>query len=157
MLKHVSGVISDESKRLRFLVERVLQMSMFDRKNAVFKKKELDLNEMLENAAHSFQLRVEHTGGKIDVDIEAIDSAIYVDEVHFTNMIFNLMDNAIKYRKPDKPLKVDQSKCIQCKRCIREIGCPGIVITDGKVQIDDSLCTGCSLCSQICPPGAIGR
>ena len=59
--------------------------------------------------------------------------------------------------KPDKPLKVDQSKCIQCKRCIREIGCPGIVITDGKVQIDDSLCTGCSLCSQICPPGAIGR
>ena len=59
--------------------------------------------------------------------------------------------------KPDKPLHVDQSKCIQCKRCIREIGCPGIIITDGKVQIDDSLCTGCSLCSQICPPGAIGR
>lgn len=106
MLKHVSGVISDESKRLRFLVEKVLQMSMFDRKKAVFNKKELDLNEMLENAAHSFQLRVEHTGGKIDVDIEAIDSAIYVDEVHFTNMIFNLMDNAIKYRKPDQPLNI---------------------------------------------------
>ena len=106
MLKHVSGVIADESKRLRFLVEKVLQMSMFEKQNAVFKKKELDLNEMLENAAHSFQLRVEHTGGKIDVDIEAIDSAIYVDEVHFTNMIFNLMDNAIKYRKPDHPLNI---------------------------------------------------
>ena len=106
MLKHVGGVIGDESKRLRFLVEKVLQMSMFDRKKAVFKRKELDLNELVENAAHSFQLRVEHTGGKINVDIEAVDSAIYVDEVHFTNMIYNLMDNAIKYRKPDKPVNL---------------------------------------------------
>ena len=42
----------------------------------------------------------------INVDIEAVDSAIYVDEVHFTNMIYNLMDNAIKYRKPDKPVNL---------------------------------------------------
>ena len=47
MLSHLGGVINDESKRLRFLVEKVLQMSMFDRKKAVFKKKELDLNEMV--------------------------------------------------------------------------------------------------------------
>jgi indolepyruvate ferredoxin oxidoreductase alpha subunit len=58
--------------------------------------------------------------------------------------------------KPNAPLTIDQAKCIKCKRCIREIGCPGIVITDGNVQIDDSLCTGCTLCSQICPTGAIG-
>ena len=58
--------------------------------------------------------------------------------------------------KPNSPFTVDQDKCIQCKRCIREIGCPGIVITEGKVQIDDSLCTGCRLCTQICPTGAIG-
>lgn len=81
-------------------------MSMFDRKKAVFKKKELDLNEMVENIAHSFTLRVEHTGGKVYTDIEAVDSAIYVDEVHFQNVIFNLMDNAVKYRKPDQPLDV---------------------------------------------------
>lgn len=104
MQKHLGGVIDDESKRLRFLVEKVLQMSMFDRKKAVFKKKELDLNEIVENAAHSFALRVEHTGGKIYVDIEAIDSTLYVDEVHFQNVIFNLMDNAVKYRKPEEPL-----------------------------------------------------
>ena len=105
-LKHLGGVINDDTKRLRFLVEKVLQMSMFDRKNAVFKKKELDINEMVENAAHSFALRVEHTGGHIMQDIGAVDSAIYVDEVHFTNVIFNLMDNAIKYRKPDGPLNI---------------------------------------------------
>ena len=104
MLKHLGGVINDESKRLRFLVEKVLQMSMFDRKTASFKKKELDLNELLENIASSFSLRVEHTGGKIYTEIEAVDSAIYVDEVHFQNAITNLMDNAVKYRKPDQPL-----------------------------------------------------
>ena len=106
MMKHLGGIINDESKRLRFLVEKVLQMSMFDRKKAVFKKKELDLNEMVENIAHSFTLRVEHTGGKIYTEIEAIDSAIYVDEVHFQNVINNLLDNAVKYRKPDQPIDI---------------------------------------------------
>ena len=106
MQKHLGGVINDESKRLRFLVEKVLQMSMFDRKDATFKKKELDLNELLEQVAQTFNLRVEHTGGKIDVEIEAIDSAIYVDEVHFQNAITNLMDNAVKYRKPDQPINI---------------------------------------------------
>lgn len=106
MTKHLIGVISDETKRLRFLVEKVLQMSMFDRQKASFKKKELDLNEIVETIANSFSLRVEHTGGKIHVDIGAIDSAIYVDEVHFQNVIFNLMDNAVKYHKPDQPVHI---------------------------------------------------
>ena len=106
MLNHLSKVILDESRRLRFLVEKVLQMSMFDRKQAVFKKKQLDLNEMVESIANSFQLRIEHTGGKIFTEIGAVDSTIYVDEMHFQNVIFNLMDNAVKYRKQDQPLNV---------------------------------------------------
>ena len=92
MTKHLSGVITDESKRLRFLVEKVLQMSMFDKKTVTFKEKELDLNEMVENIAQSL--------------IEAVDSAIFVDEVHFQNAITNLMDNAVKYRKPDEPIDI---------------------------------------------------
>ena len=106
MTKHLGGVIADETKRLRFLVEKVLQMSMFDKKSIIFKKKELDLNEMVENIAQSFRLRVEHTGGKIYTEIEAVDSAIYIDEVHFQNAITNLMDNAVKYRKQDEPLDI---------------------------------------------------
>ena len=106
MQRHLSTVIGDESRRLRFLVEKVLQMSMFDRKTASFKKKELDLNELLEQTASSFTLRVEHTGGHIYTEIEAVDSAIYVDEVHFQNAITNLMDNAVKYRRPDEPLDI---------------------------------------------------
>ncbi|MBR3727301.1 MAG: HAMP domain-containing histidine kinase, partial [Prevotella sp.] len=106
MTRHLGTVINDESKRLRFLVEKVLQMSMFDRQDTAFKKKELDLNEMVESIANNFSLRVEHTGGKIYTQIEAVDSAVYVDEVHFQNVINNLLDNAVKYRKPDSPLDI---------------------------------------------------
>ena len=81
-------------------------MSMFDKKSIVFKKKELDLNEMVEQIAQTFTLRVEHTGGKIYTQIEAVDSGIYVDEVHFQNAITNLIDNAVKYRKQDEPLDI---------------------------------------------------
>ena len=106
MMKHLGGVINDESKRLRFLVEKVLQMSMYDRKKAVLKKRKIDLNEMVENIGNSFTLRVEHTGGKVYTQIEAVESTIYVDEMHFQNVIFNLLDNAVKYRKPEEPLNV---------------------------------------------------
>ena len=82
MMAHLGGVINDESKRLRFLVEKVLQMSMYDRKKAVLKKREIDLNEMVENIGNSFTLRVEHTGGKVFTEIEAVDSTIYVDDMH---------------------------------------------------------------------------
>ena len=106
MINHLGGIINDESKRLRFLVEKVLQMSMFDRKKSIFKMKEADLNEMVDTIANSFTLRVEHTGGKIYTQVEAVDSTVYVEETHFSNLIFNLLDNAVKYRKPDEPLNI---------------------------------------------------
>ena len=79
---------------------------MFDKNKAIFKPKELDLNETVETIANTFTLRVEHTGGKIFTDIGAINSTIYVDEMHFQNAVFNLLDNAIKYRKPEVPLNI---------------------------------------------------
>ena len=107
MMRHLGKVINDETKRLRFLVEKVLQMSMFDKKKAIFKKKELNLNELVENVANTFTLRVEHTGGYIHTNFQATSPTIYVDEVHFTNALFNLMDNAVKYRKPDHRVNLD--------------------------------------------------
>ena len=61
---------------------------------------------MVESVANTFTLRVEHTEGKIYTEIEAVNSTIYVDEMHFQNVIFNLMDNAVKYRKPDRPINI---------------------------------------------------
>ena len=47
-------------------------------------------------------------------------------------------------------------KCVQCKKCIRTLVCPAIMLQDGKVQIEQALCTGCGLCAQVCPTAAIG-
>ncbi len=61
----------------------------------------------------------------------------------------------IAISKPEKKMQVSDA-CMQCKKCIREIGCPALITVDGKVCIDKGLCTGCGLCSQICPVNAIG-
>ena len=106
MTSHISKVINDESKRLRMLVDKVLQMSMFDKSQTVMKKKELDINELIESIVDTFKLKVDFTGGEINALLEAVDSLAYVDEMHFTNVIFNLMDNAVKYRREDEPIKI---------------------------------------------------
>lgn len=62
----------------------------------------------------------------------------------------------IAITKPEDKMAVDIDKCVGCRKCIGEIGCPGLIIRDGQVTIDESLCTGCGLCSQICPFEAIG-
>ena len=61
----------------------------------------------------------------------------------------------IAVSKSEKTYQVNTEKCVSCKQCIREIGCPAIVVNDGKVQIEQSLCFGCGLCSQICKFNAI--
>lgn len=104
VFKHISGVINDETKRLGFLVEKVLQMSLFERQKAALKLKEVDANDLLASVANTFALKVEKYDGTIDIDLQAEDSDIYVDEMHITNVLFNLLDNAVKYRRLEVPL-----------------------------------------------------
>ena len=101
MLKHVSSVINDETKRLRFQVEKVLQLSLFDRKNATMRLEEEDANASIYNVINTFKLKVEKYGGHLDAKLDAEDPIIKVDRMHFTNVIFNLLDNAVKYRRED--------------------------------------------------------
>ena len=60
----------------------------------------------------------------------------------------------IAITKPSGKMKIND-KCIGCKKCIREIGCPAISVHEGNVVIDEGLCTGCGLCAQICPVKSI--
>ena len=101
MLKHVSTVINDETKRLRFQVEKVLQLSLFDRKNATMRLEEEDANASIYSVINTFNLKVEKYGGHITANLDAEDPIIKVDRMHFTNVIFNLLDNAVKYRRDD--------------------------------------------------------
>lgn len=98
MLKHISGVIVDETKRLSFQVEKVLQVSLFERDNSNLSFKEVDINEMLETVIATFRLKVENFDGRIEMKLEALNANVTADEMHLTNVFFNLMDNALKYR-----------------------------------------------------------
>ena len=106
MLQHISGVINDETKRLRFQVEKVLQMSMFDKKKGTLRLQDVDANSVISNVVNTFRLKVEHAGGDITTHFNARNAIVNVDEMHFTNAIFNLLDNALKYRKEDEPLRL---------------------------------------------------
>lgn len=67
----------------------------------------------------------------------------------------------VSLTKGAKPLTVDREACLGCRRCVRELGCPALFMQEGKAQIDASLCTGCTLCQQVCPvnclKGGAGR
>lgn len=106
MLQHISTVINDETKRLRFQVEKVLQMSMFERQKATLKLQDVDANVVIANIIHTFKIKVEKYGGHLDAELNAEEATVHVDEMHFTNVIFNLLDNAVKYRREDVPLEL---------------------------------------------------
>ena len=97
MLKHVSNVIKDETKRLSLQVEKVLQMSMFENEKSTLKLSEIHLNNLIKDIISSFSLKVTSKGGEIVTNLKATKDMVLIDEIHFTNVIFNLMDNALKY------------------------------------------------------------
>ena len=103
------SVLLSESKRLRMLAEKVLQLSMFDSIDAIhFKFDELEANTIVEEAAMAFQLKVKQDdpNGSIEAHIDAEDPIINADRMHFTNLVNNLLDNALKYRRPEEPIKL---------------------------------------------------
>ena len=96
-LKSISTIIEDESKRLSFQVEKVLQMAVFEKAEIKLKKRDLDVSEIIEHAVTNFSIQVKNRGGTITKSLNASESIIYADEVHITNILFNLLENALKY------------------------------------------------------------
>lgn len=101
-LKHISDIISDESKRLRFQVDKVLQMSVLDNSAIALNFTEADANSIISNVVNTFKIKVERYGGKLEMNLDATKSIVNVDEMQFTNVVFNLLDNAVKYRDPER-------------------------------------------------------
>lgn len=107
LMERLTTTIIDETKRLRFQVEKVLQLSMYANQQANLHMKEVDMNELIAGVSHTFALKVEKNGGKIITNLNAEDPVVCVDDMHFTNVIFNLMDNAVKYRRKDADLELN--------------------------------------------------
>ncbi len=105
-IAHVSKVISQESKRLGFQVEKVLQMAVFNEGRLKLKLREFDVNRMIKTVISNFELRVNNKNGTLSTEILAENSIVKGDEVHITNVIFNLLDNAMKYSNEKPEIKV---------------------------------------------------
>ncbi len=128
MIDNLSHVIVNETKRLRYQVEKVLQMSLYEKGNIRFNEKEIDANVIIDDVVKTFALKVQQSGGTLEAKLDAEDGAIYVDEMHFTNVIFNLLDNAVKYRREDVPLQLSVSTANTADRLIITIKDNGIGI-----------------------------
>lgn len=107
--ERLSDVIYSETKRLRFQVEKVLQMSLYDGGNIALKLQTLDANDVIDSVVQTFNIKVTQNGGTIETKLEAQNPNVRVDEMHFTNIVFNLMDNAVKYKRDDVPLHLQVS------------------------------------------------
>lgn len=103
MLAHCSRIINEETKRLRVLVEQILVLSMFDNAQIRVNIKEVDANSIITSVVDNFKIKAEKFGGSVTADIRATDALVAVDQLHFTNVIYSLLDNAVKYRKEDVP------------------------------------------------------
>jgi len=105
-IDHISGVIFDESKRLSSQVEKVLQMAVFNEGRLKLKFTQIDLNKLAETVASNFEIRVSNESGELKTDLLAENPVIRGDEVHITNVIFNLLDNAVKYSKSNPEIEL---------------------------------------------------
>lgn len=104
LMKRISRTIGDETKRLSFQVEKVLQISLLENEKAIMKFKDANINSIIQDVVDNFKIKVKSKGGTIKADLKADECMATVDELHFTNVIFNLLDNAVKYAKQDEPL-----------------------------------------------------
>lgn len=94
---YISGIIEDESKRLSYQVEKVLKTALLEQGHIKLKQKELDVHKIIDNVVKNFEIQVNSRNGNLRKNLSAKNSLLFVDEIHFTNIIFNLLDNAVKY------------------------------------------------------------
>jgi two-component system phosphate regulon sensor histidine kinase PhoR len=98
---YFTSIIKDENKRMNKQVESILQAALLDKQELQLNLKRLHLNQIVENAFSYFKIILEQQNGTADIQLKASNDSILGDEVHITNLVRNLLDNAIKYCKPD--------------------------------------------------------
>jgi two-component system phosphate regulon sensor histidine kinase PhoR len=103
VIERISGVIYAESNRLSLQVEKVLQMAIFNEGRLKMKFKNFEMHEVITTVVQNFEIRVHSDNGQITFLKNAVNDTIYGDQVHITNVLFNLLDNAVKYSK-EKPI-----------------------------------------------------
>ncbi len=105
-LNYFSGIIKEENKRMNSQVETILQAALLEKKELQFKNTKVNANIIIATVLDNYSLQLNEKNGKCCIELEAQNDLIEVDELHFTNIVSNLIDNAIKYSKEDLIIKV---------------------------------------------------
>ncbi len=102
-IRRHSKILLDETKRLTMQVDKVLQVSLFDREKTMLSVRDVNVNDMIQTITANFSLKVSATNGQLKTQLTATNSLVSGDEMHLGNVIYNLMDNAVKYSKETEP------------------------------------------------------
>lgn len=105
-LGSLSNMIAQETERLSFQVEKILQIAIIEKGKVKFKFDNIDAHYILNDIIKSFELKIQSRTGKVEIELGAENYFIYVDKLHFSNVIYNLIDNAIKYSEDEPNIKV---------------------------------------------------
>ncbi|CAN5827233.1 hypothetical protein BH11BAC3_BH11BAC3_14850 [soil metagenome] len=98
-MNYFTGIIKEENKRMNKQVETILQAALLDKQEVQLNLKKSHAHELINSALNNINLQVEQVQGKLEVKLEAPKDMVLADEVHFTNLVSNLLDNAVKYSK----------------------------------------------------------
>ena len=121
------GIIKDQNTRLNNQVEKVLQLAKVERDNFKLKLEQLDLREVLQETAGSAHLKVSELGGHLNCSIPTGNLPILADRLHLTNILYNLLDNAIKYCREEPVIDIeaiDRGRDILLRIADQGIGIP---------------------------------
>jgi two-component system, OmpR family, phosphate regulon sensor histidine kinase PhoR len=103
---YFTNIIKEENKRMNKQVETILQAALLDKQEVQLNLKKLPAHDLITAALNNITLQVEEKQGTLDVKLDAEKDMILADEVHFTNLINNLLDNAVKYSKENLAIKL---------------------------------------------------
>lgn len=96
-MEYFTGIIKEENKRMNKQVETILQAALLDKQKVELKLQRMDAHALIQTAVNNISLPVAERQGKLEVHLNATRHFIMADEVHFTNLVNNLLDNAVKY------------------------------------------------------------
>jgi len=105
-MDYFTGIIKEENKRMNKQVETILQAALLDKQEVQLNLKKLHAHDLITSALKNINLQVEEKKGHLEVNLAAPSDLLMADDVHFTNLISNLLDNAIKYSKDNLVIKI---------------------------------------------------
>jgi two-component system, OmpR family, phosphate regulon sensor histidine kinase PhoR len=105
-ISYFSSIIKEENQRMNRQVETILKASQLEKQEVELNLQPLHVHDVIRDVVDNFTLQLEEKGGKADMALNATNDLIMADEVHFSNMVNNLIDNAVKYSKESTPLQL---------------------------------------------------